>query len=46
MPEIDRYTSFVLVAFGTTWLVLGGYLLYLRSRIQGLKRALKRMDRP
>ena len=46
MPELDRYAGYVLAAFGITWLVLGGYLLYLRSRLAGLRRQLQREQEP
>ena len=40
MPELDRYAPYLLSAFGITWVVLGGYLLFLRSRLVGLRRQL------
>jgi CcmD family protein len=42
VPELDRYAGYVLAAFGITWLVFGAYLLYLRSRLSGLRRQLER----
>ncbi len=41
MPELDRYAPFLLSAFGVTWVVLGAYLLYLRSRLDGLRRQME-----
>ncbi len=38
VPELDRYAPFLLSAFAVTWVVLGGYLLLLRSRLGGLRR--------
>ncbi len=45
MFELDRYAGYVIAAFGVTWAVLGAYLLYLRSRLGGLKRELERHRR-
>jgi CcmD family protein len=42
VPELDRYAGYVLAAFGITWLVFGVYLLYLRSRLRGLRRQLEK----
>lgn len=44
MPELDRYAGYVIAAFGLTWLVLGGYLLYLRARLRGLRRQFERLS--
>ena len=38
MPALDHYAPFLLSAFGITFVVLLGYLLYLRSRLQGARR--------
>jgi hypothetical protein len=38
MLGLDQYAPYVLSAFGITVVVLGGYGLYLRSRLAGLKR--------
>jgi hypothetical protein len=38
MLGLDQYAPYVLSAFGITVLVLGGYALYLRSRLLGLRR--------
>jgi hypothetical protein len=38
MLGLDQYAPYVVSAFGITVLVLGGYGLYLRSRLMGLKR--------
>jgi hypothetical protein len=35
---LDHYAPFLLSAFGITLVVLVGYALYLRSRLQGLRR--------
>jgi heme exporter protein D len=35
---LDHYAPFLLAAFGITVIVLVGYLLYLRSRLQGVRR--------
>jgi hypothetical protein len=43
MPALDHNGGFVLSAFLITVGVLGGYLLYLRSRLSGLRR---RVERP
>lgn len=43
MVELDRYAGYVIVAFAITWLVLGGYLVYLRSRLTALSRELERL---
>ena len=37
MLGLDHYASFLLSAFGITLIVLVGYLLYLRSRLQGVR---------
>lgn len=37
---LDHNAAFVLWAFGITWLVLTAYVLYVRSRIGGLRRRL------
>jgi CcmD family protein len=42
VPELDRYAGYVLAAYGITWLVFGAYLLYLRSRLRGLRRQLEK----
>ncbi len=44
--QLDHYAPFVLWAFGITVLVLAGYLLFLRSRISGLDRALRQSAKP
>jgi CcmD family protein len=41
MPQLDRYAPYVLAAFAITWLVFGLYLLYLRSRLSGVRRQLE-----
>ncbi len=38
MPALDHYAPFLLSAFGITLVVLLGYLVYLRSRLQGARR--------
>jgi len=38
VPTLDHNAGYVLAAFAITWLVLGGYLLYVRSRLGGLRR--------
>ena len=38
MLGLDQYAPYVLSAFGITVVVLGGYGLYLRSRLASLKR--------
>ncbi|HET6318910.1 MAG TPA: heme exporter protein CcmD [Chloroflexota bacterium] len=38
MLGLDQNGGYVLSAFGITVLVLGGYALYLRSRLQALRR--------
>jgi hypothetical protein len=38
VPALDHYAPFLLSAFGITVVVLLGYLLYLRSRLQGAQR--------
>jgi CcmD family protein len=38
MPVLDHNAGYVVSAFAITWLVLGGYLLYLRSRLSALRR--------
>jgi CcmD family protein len=38
VPALDHYAPFLLSAFGITFVVLLGYLLYLRSRLQGARR--------
>ena len=38
MLGLDHYAPFLLSAFGVTLAVLIGYLLYLRSRLLGLRR--------
>jgi heme exporter protein D len=35
---LDHYALFLLSAFGITLIVLLGYALYLRSRLQGVRR--------
>lgn len=40
MLGLDHYAPFLLSAFGITVVVLVGYALYLRSRLQGLRRRL------
>jgi hypothetical protein len=35
---LDHYAPFLLSAFGITLVVLGGYALYLRSRLNGVRR--------
>jgi heme exporter protein D len=35
---LDHYAPFLLSALGITLVVLVGYLLYLRSRLQGVRR--------
>jgi CcmD family protein len=35
---LDHYAPFLLSAFGITLVVLVGYVLYLRSRLAGLRR--------
>jgi CcmD family protein len=42
MPSLDHNGGFVLSAFLITVVVLGGYALYLRSRLSGLRRRLER----
>ena len=42
--ELDKYGSYLVAAFAITWGVLGVYLLYLRSRLNGLRRALRAED--
>jgi hypothetical protein len=38
VPGLDHYAPFLLTAFGITVVVLVGYVLYLRSRLQGARR--------
>ena len=38
MLGLDHYAAFLLSAFGITVVVLVGYVLYLRSRLGGLRR--------
>jgi hypothetical protein len=38
VPALDHYAPFLLSAFGITLIVLVGYVLYLRSRLQGARR--------
>lgn len=38
MLGLDHYAPFLLSAFGITLLVLVGYVLYLRSRLLGVRR--------
>jgi CcmD family protein len=38
MLGLDHNAPFLISAFGITVAVLGGYALYLRSRLNGLKR--------
>jgi hypothetical protein len=38
MPGLDQYGSFLIAALVITVLVLGGYLLYVWSRLQALRR--------
>jgi hypothetical protein len=38
MLGLDQYAPFLLSALGITIVVLGGYGLYLRSRLSGLSR--------
>ena len=38
MLGLDQYAPYVLSAFGITVLVLGGYALYLRSRLLSARR--------
>jgi CcmD family protein len=38
---LDKYAPYVLSAFGVTWVVFGAYLLYLRSRLAGLRKRLE-----
>jgi heme exporter protein D len=35
---LDQYAPFLISAFGVTVVVLVGYLLYLRSRLSGVRR--------
>jgi CcmD family protein len=42
VPALDRFGPFVIAAFALTWVSLGAYLLLLRSRLSGLKRALEK----
>jgi CcmD family protein len=42
MTGLDHNAGYVLWAFAITWTVLGGYLLYIRSRLNGLRRRLAR----
>jgi len=35
---LDHYAAYLLSAFGITVAVLGGYVLYLRSRLLGVRR--------
>jgi CcmD family protein len=37
MPVMDHNAIYVIWAFGITWVTLGGYLLYLRSRLRALR---------
>jgi CcmD family protein len=39
MLGLDQYAGFLLAAFAITVVVLGGYALYLRSRLNGLRRS-------
>ena len=38
MLGLDHYAPFLLSAFGITVIVLVGYVLYLRSRLSGVRR--------
>ena len=38
MLGLDHYAPFLLSAFGITVVTLGGYALYLRSRLMALRR--------
>ena len=44
MPQLDHYAPFLLSAFGITLVVLVGYVLYLRSRLLGLRRRAAGLD--
>ncbi|MBI2755250.1 MAG: CcmD family protein [Chloroflexi bacterium] len=39
MLDLDKYGTFLIAAFGITWVVFATYLAYLRSRLRGLQRA-------
>jgi hypothetical protein len=38
MLGLDHYAPYLLWAFGVTVVVLGGYMVYLRSRLAGARR--------
>jgi CcmD family protein len=38
LPVLDHNGTFLIVAFVITLVVLGGYAVYLRSRLNGLRR--------
>lgn len=40
MPALDHNGAFLLSAFALTVIVLGGYALYLWSRLRGVRRAI------
>ena len=44
MLGLDQYAPFLLSAFGITAVVLGGYGLYLWSRLSGARRRARALD--
>jgi hypothetical protein len=44
MLGLDQYAPFLLSAFGITVVVLGGYGLYLWSRLNGARQRLRALD--
>jgi CcmD family protein len=44
MPGLDHNAPFLLVALGITIAVLGGYVLYLRSRLRALRQRMAATD--
>jgi len=44
MLDLDQNGGYVLSAFAITVVVLGGYALYLRSRLLGLRRRIQHTD--
>ena len=44
MLGLDHYAPFLLSAFGITLVVLVGYVLYLRSRLMGVRRRAASVD--
>jgi hypothetical protein len=45
MLGLDQNAAFLLAAFASTVVIFGGYLLYLRSRLQALRRRTGQSER-